>query len=169
MAFIIDDPRIGMPALTDTSTTQKVPLGTRVKGRSEDDGEGEFIYMLGVASTAAGLLCQLKMDDGSTALVDTDVADTLIGPCGIAMSANVASQYGWYQIYGKASGLAIVDGGAAENARVYPTSTAGYVDDVAVIASQVIGAKFASTEAGTPGTVELELNYPWIGTAVADS
>jgi hypothetical protein len=50
---------IGGQAISDTSTTAKHPLGTIVQAKdlaSTDYGVGEFIYLKGVASTAAGSL-----------------------------------------------------------------------------------------------------------------
>jgi hypothetical protein len=55
--FVPVTERVIPQAISDTSTTQLVPLGTRVKAidkASTAYGEGEFIYLLGVASTVVG-------------------------------------------------------------------------------------------------------------------
>lgn len=166
MAYSIIGGKLGCQRIDETSTTQNHPLGLEVYAVDPVRGTGKFVYMKGVASTVVGSCCQLNMDDGTTALVDTDVADTLVGKVGFAMSINIGSQYGWYQTEGKAAGLAISGGGAADNAKVYPTSTAGQVDDVAAIGTQIIGAKFASTESA--GAVDIEISNPWIGVADYD-
>ena len=102
MAFNISDSRIGAQPLTATETVQKHPLGTIVKGTDPTYGEGEFIYLLGVASTAVGSVVTY---DASTYLtVLSAVGGNIPRPIAIAMSANVAAQYGWYQI----SGVAVV-------------------------------------------------------------
>ncbi len=142
--------------IAETSTTQNVPLGTRVRAVDATYGEGEFIYLLGVASTAVGSWVHFNADDYSTALA----AANGIGPVATAMSANVAWWYGWYQIYGKAVGKALA--GYADNAAVYLTATAGSVDDAVVDGDMVHNAKGASA-VGTPSTglAEFEIQYPY--------
>jgi predicted RecA/RadA family phage recombinase len=101
MAFKMVGNFIGAPTLDDTSTTQKVQLGTIVKGVDPTYGEGEFIYLLGVASTAVGSIVTYDPDTFLTTLCA--VGGAIPRPIAVAMSANVASQYGWYQISGVAT------------------------------------------------------------------
>ena len=68
MAFALNSPVIGAQALTETSTTQKHPLGTIVKGLDPTYGEGEFIYLKGIGSTTAGSVVLIK-DDYTTSLL----------------------------------------------------------------------------------------------------
>ena len=90
----------GSQPIDETSTTQNHALGTIVRGKDPTYGEGEFIYLLGVASTAVGSVVTY---DASTYLtVLSAVGGNIPRPIAIAMSANVASQYGWYQISGVA-------------------------------------------------------------------
>lgn len=101
---------IGAPVITDTDTTAKVPLGTIIRAYDPTYGEGEFIYLKGVASTVVGSVVTYEASGYQTALAP--VGTNLPKPVAIAMSANVASQYGWYQISGRAvakktSGVAI--------------------------------------------------------------
>jgi hypothetical protein len=159
MAFSVTSGQIGWQAIADTDTEQQHPLGTRVRATDPSYGEGEFIYLLGVASTAVGSWVTFNADDNSTALL----AANAIGPVAIAMSANVASQYGWYQIYGKAIGLCLA--GFADNANVYATATAGSVDDAVVGGDRVKNAKGAS--AISSGAAEFEIQYPFMDDAVA--
>lgn len=158
----IQTTQVGLQAIAETSTTKKVPLGTIVRAVHESStgsttyGSGEFIYLLGVASTAVGSWVHYRMDDGATVLA---VANG-IGPVAVAMSANVANQYGWYQISGKAIGKALAD--YADNALVYLTATDGSVDDTAVAGDLVQLAKGASA-VGTPSTglAEFEIHRPF--------
>ena len=153
-------------AIDETSTTQKVPLGTRVKAidnASTAYGVGEFIYLQGVADTVVGSCVTYSQDDNSTALL---VADA-IGPVAFAMSINVASSYGWYQIFGKAvtKGLASL----ADNANIYGTATAGSVDDAIVAGDRVQNAKTASAlDTPSTGLAEVEIQYPIVNNALAD-
>ena len=93
---------IGAQPIADTSTTQQHALGTVVRATSPTYGEAEFIYLKGVASTIVGSVVNYSTTSWTTAL---QVAGTnLPRPVAVAMSANVADQYGWYQI----SGVAVV-------------------------------------------------------------
>ena len=147
-------------AIADTSTTQLLPLGTRVRAvdtASTAYGEGEFIYLKGVASTAVGSAVVFNSDDGSTTLASANA----IGPVAFAMSANVASQYGWYQVYGKAVGKVLAS--FADNANCYLTSTAGSIDDAVVAGDYISNCKGASAiDTPSTGLAELEISYPFV-------
>ena len=113
MAFYRTDGVIGGQNIADTSTTQEFALGTICTARDTTLGEGEFIYLKGVASTVVGSIVNYD-DDFQTAL-DTTAVSGPSRPLAIAMSANVASQYGWYQISGlavavKANTVSFADG-----------------------------------------------------------
>lgn len=158
----IQTSRVGLQPIAETSTTKKVPLGTIVTAVHESTtgsttyGSGEFIYLLGVASTAVGSWVTYNLDDGGTALL----AANAIGPVAIAMSANVASQYGWYQISGKAIGLAV---SGVDNAIVSAHATAGSVDDTLVDGDMVHLAKFASAQdVPSTGFCEFEIHRPYM-------
>lgn len=150
--------RIGLnQEIEATSTTKQHPIGTRVTCRdvgSTARGEGEFIYLVGVASTAVG---DAVVYDESTGLTTRTVAASK-GPFAISMSANVADQYGWYQIYGV--GVATV-GTVLDNGAVYTTATDGTLDDAQVDSQQVLGAFFRS--ASDTGLATIGLNYPNAG------
>ena len=91
----------GAQPIANTETTQKHPLGTIVRGVDPIYGEGEFIYLLGVASTAVGSIATYDVTTYQTTL--SAVGGSIPRPVAVSMSANVAAQYGWYQV----SGLAV--------------------------------------------------------------
>lgn len=154
-AWKIISPTIGFPAIDATETTQLVPLGTRIRARHATYGEGEFIYLLGVASTVVGSVVLFAPDNYATSLATAND----VGKLAVAMSANVASQYGWYQIYGK--GAAKVLTGFVDNADCYLTATAGSVDDTDVAGDYIRGMKGASAiDTPSTGLAEVELGYP---------
>lgn len=162
MTFRVTDPRLGTQPIAETSTTQKHALGTIVHAVHPTYGGGEFIYLLGVASTAVGSWVTYNDDDGSTALL----AANAIGPVAVAMSANVASQYGWYQLRGKAVGKALA--AFADNGNVYATATAGSIDDAVVAGDRVKNAKGASAvDTPSTGLAEFEINRPFMDDALA--
>lgn len=162
MAFTIRTPIAGSQAINETSTTKRHPLGSIVVADDPTYGSGEFIYLLGVASTAVASWVTYNMDDGSTALL----AANAIGPVAVSMSANVASQYGWYQIQGKAVGKALAS--YADNGLVYATATAGSIDDAVVAGDRVKRAKGASAvDTPSTGLAEFEIDRPFMDDATA--
>lgn len=137
-----------MAAFTDAvHASKRYRLGTRrlLNGK-------EFIYLTGVASTAIGSWVFFN-DVHVTTLT---VANSK-GRIAVAMAATVASTFGWYQIYGSASGLALAS--FAAGGKVWVTSTAGSVDDADVAVDLVVGAIGRSTIVGA-GLAVFELNYP---------
>lgn len=162
MAYSITNTTLGYQPIAGIDTVQNHPLGTRVQAKDPTYGVGEFIYLSGVASTAVGSWVTFNQDDNTTALL----AANAIGPVAVAMAANVASSYGWYQIYGKAVGAALA--GFVDNANVYATATAGSVDDAIVAGDRVKSAKGASA-VGTPsaGLAEFEIQYPLMDDGLA--
>ena len=100
MAYGISDPRAGTQAISGTDTVQNHPLGTIVRANDPTYGDGEFIYLLGVASTTVGSVVTYDASTYQTVL--SAVGGNIPRAVAISMSANVASSYGWYQISGQA-------------------------------------------------------------------
>ena len=156
MAYNWNDPLVGLQQIDETSTVQNHESGLRACAVDTAGvrGEAEFIYLQGVASTAIGDLCAYDLYAGTT----TRTVAATRGPVGVAMSANVASQWGWYQIFGAAT---ITAGTVADVGQVYSTATAGSVDDAVTSGSLVMGARFETAD-GTPsaGFAIASLTYP---------
>ena len=156
MTYIITNAMAGAQAIADTSTTQRHPLGTVVTATDPAYGAGEFIYLSGAANTAVGSWVRYTEDDFGTTLLGAD----MIGQVAVAMAANVAGQYGWYQSKGKAVGKCL--SGYADNGLVYATATAGSVDD-AVVAGDRVKKALGASAIGTPSTglAEFEIDRPF--------
>jgi hypothetical protein len=140
----------------EVHATKKFRLGTRVRSSAGN----EFIYLQGIGSTVVG--SWVNMDGGTayvTALVDTDVAATVVGRIAVAMAAVVADQFGWYQVYGHGSGLSLT--GSADGVALGATATAGSLDD-GTFAAEVHVAGVASTGAVNETTLlqAVALSYP---------
>ena len=136
------------------------PLGMKATARNTTSGYmGEFMYMKGAATTAAGTWALLNYDDGTTTLL----VDGAIGPVGIATAATIASTYGWYQVQGKASGKLIA--GTAEDLGLYAqiTSSAGMAGVTSAGMSEIKGAASAQATTSAAAIVEVEINYPVVG------
>jgi hypothetical protein len=154
---------IGAQGIATNSTTKKHELGTIIQaadkgGDSSPRGNGEFIYLQGLASVAVGEVC---IYDSDTFIVKLAVAND-IGPIGVAMAATVASEYGWFQIHGKGSALAAT--GFADNGDCYLTATAGTMDDADVAGDYITGMKGASAVSG--GVADVELARPNVTNSV---
>ena len=151
-------------AIADTSTTQKEKLGRIVQAADPDYGVGEFIYLTGVASTIVGSVVEYDTTF-QTGLASIALATPR--PLAVSMSANGASQYGWYQISGlaivaKASALSLAAGAAIG-------ATSGFAVAGAT-ALLVQGALVATTVAGgSTTTVEVMINRPTGPGAVAEA
>lgn len=157
---------IGAQPIADTSSTAQHPLGTIVKAKdvgTNANGEGEFIYVKGVASGAIGSWVKILEDDYSTALL----AANDIGRIGILMSAlSSTSLYGWAQVRGKAVGKCLA--AYADNGLVYATATAGSVDDAVVAGDRVKKAIGASAiDFPATGFAEFEIDHPFMDDGTA--
>jgi hypothetical protein len=157
MAFTIDNQRVGWQAIADTDTVKRHALGTIVRAIDPTLGGGEFIYLQGIGSTIVGSI--VNYDDGFVTALNTSAVTGPPRPLAVAMSANVASQYGWYMIAGmavvaKASTVSFADGAQLG-------ATAGFA--VAAVTGTVIhGAVVRTVASAASGriTVSVAVNRP---------
>lgn len=153
------DPVIGLQPITETSTTKNHDLGTIARGidrGSNADGFGEFIYLTGLASTAATDWVAFDEAGATTRLIAGGK-----GRVAVAMSANVASQYGWYQISGNA--LAKAETAVATDSALFAGNTVAQVQDDAVDGDYISGAMSRSANtSGSVADIVVELNRPMI-------
>lgn len=150
---------LGAQLISATSTTQQHPLGTIVRGLDPTYGEGEFIYLKGVASTVVGSIVNYRGTTYQTAL--GYVGENRAAPMAVAMSANVANQYGWYQISGIAVAAKACTVSFAAGAAVAVGSSSGL--GVATLSGQeLLGAIVSAVASATAGrtSVQLMVNRP---------
>lgn len=178
MAYSFTENRAGMLQIANTDSgvtmangTSAIPtppntLGQVVRAFDPTYGEGEFIMLVGVASTVVGSLVTYNATTYQTTL-SANTANQAT-PVAVAMSANTAGLFGWYQI----GGLAVVKKTAvAVNAQVpvYQSATVGRVMPTAASGKQVLGARSANlaTVASTVSTVIVSINRPHLQGATA--
>lgn len=159
MTFVPTEPEAGIQPIASNSTVQNHPLGTIVRAYDPTFGGAEFIYLLGVASTIVGALVTYNATTYQTALSPNTAKNA--APVAVAMSANVASQYGWYQI----AGLATVKKTAVQvlpQVKIFQSATAGRVMPTSASSLEIIGAKSANltTVTSTTSTIVVLLNRP---------
>lgn len=175
MAFTPVENRLGIQPIAQTNAARpsvlqigqspffdaEHPLGTIVRGYDPTFGEGEFIYLLGVVNTVVGLLVKYNATTFQTAIV-TNTANQDV-PVAVAMSANVAGQYGWYQIAGLAT---VLKTAVTVNPQVslFLSSTAGRVKVIASGGLQILGCRSANlaTVTSTTSTITALINRPFL-------
>ena len=148
MAYNKSGPSPSVGLLTDVDTVKRNPLGYR----TNDEFGGEYVYLQGIASTIVG---SWVVFPSSTFITTLGVANSK-GKVAVAMAAILASQFGWYQIYGLATGS--VATGAA-GAKVWWTATPGRVDNSDVAVDLIVNA----IQVGATGSnlATFDLNYPF--------
>lgn len=160
--------RLGLqPITTIVATTAQHPLGTIIQAYDSDNTQGnaEFIYLLGVVGTVAGLLVKYNATTFQTVLVTNTAVQAV--PVAVAMSANVAASYGWYQIGGNAvvkkTAVAVTP-----QVTVFLSATAGRVKVIASAGLQVVGARSANltTVTSTTSTVTITIDRPHLQSQV---
>ena len=170
MAYTFSEARAGLfplavvdsgQATANNSTavpTFPAKLGMIVRATDPTYGEGEFILLAGVASTAIGSVVTYNTTSYTTALAPAGT--NLPQPIAVAMSANTAATtFGWYQI----SGVAVAAKNAVTASLVASTPvgivTAGVFNNTAT-GAEVQGALVAATATATATTVQVVLNRP---------
>ena len=158
------DTGVTSPSGVSSGSTSVIPTPPNVLGkivRADDPtyGEGEFILLLGVAATEVGLVVKYNATTYQTVVVtNTAVQDV---PVAVAMSANLAGTFGWYQIAGNAvvkkTAVAVTP-----QVTVFLSATAGRVKVLASAGLQVVAARSANlaTIAATVSTVTVTINRP---------
>lgn len=146
---------IGAQPIDEASTTQRHKIGAEVAAFDITYGEGVFVYLKGVASTAAGDLVAYESDSGTTTRSVTG-GGASAGPMAVAMSAcDATTKFGWYQVAGSGPVKAAT---VSDNTALYLTSTAGQIDDLAVSGELVDGLR--AKAATVSGYATCQINRP---------
>lgn len=162
MAYQVVDDTIGLPPMTDVSTTQKVPLGLIVKivdNTLAAPTSGEALYF---KASGASIVAGSMVDyDSQLATGVLSPATGGTGPVGVAFATVPSGSFGWLQISGKAAVKA--PNAMVVGAEIFSlAATPGSVDDAAVAGEQILNAR-ASTTTGTPsaGLAFIEIDRPF--------
>lgn len=151
--------RLGIASLYNIDTTAKYSMGNLVRAIDTTLGQGEFLYLQGVASTVAGSLVTFNTSTGATTLAPNTA--NLAQPVAVALAASTASQYGWYQV----SGAAVIKKTAVKvnpNVALYLSGTAGRVMPTAASGKQILGCRSinAATVASATSTITAVIERP---------
>jgi hypothetical protein len=153
---------LGLPVPGNVDAAAAVQVGTIATFYDDTQGVGEFIYLPGVASTAAGDLVEYDLIPGAPVTIrHSNATSSNSGrPVAVATAATVAGTWGWYQI----GGVAIVSTTAAQAAgNVYGTATAGAVGNTLDAGDQILNARL-STATGVPAALKayMTINRPFV-------
>jgi hypothetical protein len=117
---------------------------------------GDFRYVTGVASCAAGSWLALNPDNTVVSLL----ADAHRGGVAVAVSALGASKFGWVQVRGK--GIGLIEESVSDNAALFATTTAGEAGPTGSGLTEIFGAR-AAAASGTSSAAtntDVELSNP---------
>lgn len=146
----------------NVDVTALVAVGTIAKFFDDALGEGEFIYLPGVAATVAGDVVEYSLAPGAQATIrhSNATASNSGRSVAVATAATVAGTFGWYQI----GGIATVNtvGGTVAGVAM-GTATTGSLGNTADAGDQILGARI-ETAVGTPaaGKSYVQLNRPFV-------
>lgn len=159
MTYVIQDGNLGFApiastkaALTSMFAGGRSPgpeLGDIVRAVDPVYGVGEFIYLLGVASTVVGSVVTWSGGLGAPTFQTTLAPSTagLAQPLAVAMSINLATFYGWYQISGNM--VMATNGTLATGPAAVYLAGSGQVTSTQANGKQVLNAQNVSAT-GTP-------------------
>lgn len=165
MTFNIIEPRAGLPpigivslsgVITNAQVGQSpfngkaIPLGTIVRAEDPTLGQGEFIYLKGVASTVVGSLVTYDIQGSTTTLAPNTAK--LNKPVAVAMGASTANNYGWYQIAGVAVIKRVTGVVTAPGVRIYLSGTAGSVSSATASGKLIMAAITVGSTVASAGT-----------------
>ena len=153
-AYIVS-PLAGMPSLTATDTTAKVPVGTRVN--LSDGGQAVYVQATSEISTYAAAVIDVNYTAlmATTARV-TEATGTAV-QLGVAQTSIASAYYGWVQVSGRP--VVNLAANCADRVALFTTSTAGVLDDATVSIGYLPGVwSDASISNATAGTLMLANN-----------
>lgn len=125
--------KLNQQPIGTVSSTQQHPLGTLIRGVDGLLGEGEFIYLQGVASCLA---CDLVSYDPFTGLTTRGAAAANSGlPLAVATAPLALGEYGWFQISGA---MTVANNATAAAGPAFQKATA-QIGSAAVAGTQILG------------------------------
>lgn len=153
-------PELGTQPIAVSSATQNHPPGYTVEGYDPTFGSGRFIYLEGVASTLVGSVVTYDQDNKTTTLAPNTAH--LAQPLAIAMAANLAANWGWYQV----GGAAVIKKTAAKvnpGVQLFLSSTAGRVQATAASGKEILNCITVNTAtvASATSTIIANLQFPF--------
>ncbi len=162
MAFSVYN-YVGAQGVNVSDTTQRVPLGTIVKGVDPTLGEGEFIYLLDVTGQFVGCVVIYNATTYQTALLTVTNGKGKGVPVAIAMSTRAvgAATFSWYHISGQAT-IKKTTVLTLPQVPIFISATSGRIKTLLSAGQQILGAQTANltTVVSTTSTVICTIARP---------
>ena len=153
--------------VTGASAVAAFRLGTIGGYDDPTNGYQEFIYgRASGAITAIGYVCVEATGFDFLMATTTTTAPGQQGPgsrIGVAQAALADNEFGWFQIYGKASVRTLAL--AAKGTKLNTTATDGALDDDATAGAETIDGLVLGTATGAAAATNADamLSYPCVG------
>jgi len=160
------DAGIQVPVTVSNGATTTIPtppnqLGAIVKAVDPTYGQGEFVFLQGVASLAVGNMVVWNAVTNAAILTTFSQAGKSGESVAFAMSAPTATQYGWFQIGGTAVALKLTGTAISANKPVGYIST-NVVGRTLTSGRQLLNAKSGASSKATGTTVTVVCSRPCI-------
>ena len=136
-------------------------LGSTVWATDPTYGSGEFMLLVGVNGTTAGMAVIYNTTTWQTALLTVANGKNKGVPIAVAMSNCTAGLFGWYQVSGNAimlkTSVAVTPG-----VPIYISATSGRIKVLTSTGQQIVGAQTANltTIVTTTSTVVVTISRP---------
>src|SRR6267142_6242886 len=141
---------VSVGKLTDVDTSLRNPLGAELV----DDNGNVYVYLTGVASTAAGDWVLYNASSATSPWLTARLLTTTVnGPVAVAMAAILAAQFGWYQVFGLTPTFTAITSDAAADGKVLSQgATVGRLVTGSVTQKNIFGAVAIGAAASNTGT-----------------
>ena len=127
-------------------------------GTSRFEGNDEYVFLQGVASTVVGSAVVVEYDYTTTLLTRDE--GQYPRKIAVAMGITVASKFGWYQVKGIGSVWAAASC-AAERQLYTDTSTTGGVDGTSASEHAIHGLILTAACGASAAATACQMDYPW--------
>jgi hypothetical protein len=146
---------LGVQPIAASFTVQAEPIGRKIHAYDPNFGEGGFVYAPGCAGTVVGSVVTIVTQDSGNG--STTLGNAQHGLLGVAMSANGAGSFGWYQVYGFNPNVLATGTAAAGDPAFIDTATPGTITSTSGTATVGFTIVTALSAGGVAGC---QLNYP---------
>ena len=155
MANKVGWPLASVGLLTDVDTTQRNSLGQR----ETDENSNEYVYLPGVASLVAGDFVMYSLATYVPTRLLNDAGSSTAGLVAVALTATLAANWGWFQIYGNVL-VANIATTSSVSFSLFRTATAGRASVTAVAKDCIFGAYTSAASVSNIGTAFI--TYPHV-------
>lgn len=157
MAYVVNEPRVGVQPLATVSTTQKHPIGDRVKGYDSAASHEEAWFVYAQASVALLQYDAAWIKDNGKAIKTNEAAYKNPGMIAFPQVAFAADEFGWMCISG--APLVRLTSSTEKDVPLYVNASDGVLSG-ATSSAQVLGLSAVTSVTTTVNAVTCIANFP---------